>query len=99
MSSSTVDTQSAVATNVRLDDANVSVELADGRTVTAPIAWYPRLAHGTPVERGDWRLIAGGRGIHWPALDEDVSVENLLNGQPSGESQTSLKRWLAQRAS
>lgn len=99
MSSSTVDSQSAVVTNVRLDDANVSIELADGRTVTAPIAWYPRLAHGSPVERDDWRLIAGGKGIHWPALDEDVSVENLLNGQPSGESQTSLKKWLAQRPS
>lgn len=83
--------------NVRVDEANLFIELADGRVVSAPIAWYPRLAHGRTAERDEWRLIAGGRGIHWPALDEDVSVENLLNGQPSGESQASLKKWLAQR--
>jgi hypothetical protein len=98
MSSSTVDAQSATAINVFLDDANVSFELADGRVVSAPIAWYPRLLHGTPAERNEWRLIAGGRGIHWPALEEDISVDNLLNGQPSGESQSSLKKWLEQRA-
>jgi hypothetical protein len=84
-------------TNILLDDANVSFELADGRVVSAPIAWYPRLMHGTVAERNEWRLIAGGRGIHWPALEEDISVDNLLNGQPSGESQTSLKKWLEQR--
>lgn len=98
MSSSTVDVQSATAINIVLDDATVSFELADGRIVSAPIAWYPRLLHGTPAERNDWRLIAGGRGIHWPALEEDISVDNLLNGQPSGESQASLKKWLEQRA-
>lgn len=98
MSSSTVDAQSATAINIILYDATVSFELADGRVVSAPIAWYPRLLHGTPAERNDWRLIAGGRGIHWPALEEDISVDNLLNGQPSGESQTSLKKWFEQRA-
>ena len=97
MSSSTVDAQSATAINIVLDDATVSFELADGRVVSAPLAWYPRLLHGTPAERNDWRLIAGGRGIHWPVLEEDISVDNLLNGQPSGESQTSLKKWLEQR--
>lgn len=97
MSSSTVDAQSATATNIVLDDATVSFELADGRVVSAPLAWYPRLLHGTPAERNNWRLIAGGRGIHWPALEEDISVDNLLNGQPSGESQASLKKWLSQR--
>jgi hypothetical protein len=88
----------ATAINILLDDANVSFELADGRVVSAPIAWYPRLMHGTAAERNEWRLIAGGRGIHWPALEEDISVDNLLNGQPSGESQSSLKKWLEQRA-
>jgi len=63
-----------------------------------PVAWYPRLSHGTSQERDDWRLIGNGRGINWPALDEDISVENLLAGQPSGESQTSFKRWLDQRS-
>lgn len=84
--------------NVSLDDVMLTVELADGRVVSAPITWYPRLAHGSRAERDDWRLIAGGQGIHWSALDEDVSVENLLNGQLSGESQASQKKWLAQRS-
>ena len=83
--------------NVLVDDVKLTVELTDGRTITAPIAWYPRLAHGSLAERDNWHLIAGGRGIHLPALDEDVSVENILNGQPSGESQASLKKWLSQR--
>jgi hypothetical protein len=76
----------------------LTVELADGRTIAAPLAWYPRLAHATPEERNAWRLIAGGRGIHWPAVDEDISVANLLSGQPSAESQSSFKEWLAGRA-
>lgn len=86
------------ATTVRVNDELLIVELDDGRVLSAPIAWSPRLAHGTPAERGQWRLIGGGRGIHWPALDEDISVENLLAGKSSGESQTSLKRWLEQRS-
>jgi hypothetical protein len=76
----------------------LTVELADGRTISAPLAWYPRLVHGSPEERGSWRLLGGGRGIHSPALDEDVSVGNLLVGQPSAESQSSFKKWLAGRA-
>jgi len=97
MSSSTVDTYAAVAIGVRVTDDSLSVELADGRTIGAPLAWYPRLAHGTVKERKTWRFIGGGRGIHWPDLDEDISVANLLAGQPSGESQASLKKWLAVR--
>jgi hypothetical protein len=82
---------------VDVSDDTLSVELADGRTIAAPVAWYPRLAHGTAEERGTWRLIGGGVGIHWPALDEDVSVANLLAGEPSAESQASFKKWLAGR--
>jgi hypothetical protein len=63
-----------------------------------PVVWYPRLLHGTTQERDNWRLIGQGEGIHWPDLDEDISVENLLEGTPSGESQRSLKRWLEERA-
>jgi len=73
------------------------VDLADGRTVSVPIAWYPRLMHGTTEERSHWRLIGKGEGIHWPDLDEDLSVENILLGRPSGESQRSLKKWLEER--
>lgn len=73
------------------------VDLADGRTITVPLAWYPRFLHGLPEERDNWRLIGEGEGIHWPDLDEDISVENLLAGKPSGESQRSFKRWLEER--
>ncbi len=75
----------------------MSVDLSDGRTIAAPIAWYPRLAHGTPRERGNWWLIGGGEGIHWPDLDEDISVDGLLAGRRSGESRASLQQWLAGR--
>ena len=75
----------------------LTADLMDGRTISVPLAWYPRLMHGTPDERANWRLIGGGHGIHWPALDEDISVTNLLLGQPSAESQQSLQRWLDTR--
>ena len=97
MSSSMVESRMALATGVVVSDDTLSVELADGRTIAAPLAWYPRLSRATAQERNSWRLIASGRGIHWPALDEDISVENLLAGQPSAESQTSFKKWLAGR--
>ena len=81
-------------------DAALTVGLTDGRTISVPLAWYPRLLHGTLAERNNWRLIGGkeGLGIHWPDLDEDISVENLLFGKPSGESQHSFQRWLEERA-
>lgn len=85
------------AARVHVSDDALSVELTDGRTISAPVAWYPRLSQGTADERNHWRLVGNGGGIHWPDLDEDISVENLLAGQPSGESQTSFKRWLDQR--
>ncbi|MFH1116934.1 MAG: DUF2442 domain-containing protein, partial [Pseudomonadota bacterium] len=68
-----------------------------GRTLSVPLAWYPRLMYGTVNERNNWRLIGKGQGIHWPDLDEDVSVQNILLGKPSGESQRSLKEWLEKR--
>jgi hypothetical protein len=97
MNSSTVETTIPTAITARLSDDTLSVDLSDGRAISVPLAWYPRLLHGTPDERISWRLIGNGRGIHWFELDEDISVENLLAGQPSSESQTSFKRWLAQR--
>jgi hypothetical protein len=89
----------AFAQSVSVSDDALVVELADGRTITAPLAWFPRLAHGTARERANWRLIAGGEGIHWPELDEDISVESLLTGRRSGETQESLRRWLQRRQS
>lgn len=86
------------AQKVTVTDDTLAVDLNDGRTISVPLAWYPRLLHGTPGERHDWRFIGAKEGIHWPALDEDISVENLLSGKPSGESQSSFKRWLEKRA-
>ncbi|MXW24008.1 MAG: DUF2442 domain-containing protein [Chloroflexi bacterium] len=75
------------------------VWVLDGRTISVPLDWYPRLTHATPEERDNWRLIAGGEGIHWPDLDEDISVEGLIASRPSAESQKSFRRWLeAKRA-
>lgn len=87
----------AYAVAVTVNDDDLTVDLADGRTIIAPLAWYPRLWHGTRKERNKWELIGDGEGIHWPDLDEDISVRGLLAGQPSGESQQSFKRWLGGR--
>ena len=86
------------ATQVSVTDEALTVELADGRMLSVPLAWFPRLAHGTAEERSHWRWIGQGEGIHWPDLDEDISVAGLLAGRPSGESQRSLKQWLEHRA-
>ena len=82
------------ATTVAVTEETLTAELSDGRTISAPLAWSPRLVHATPEERGNWELIGGGQGIHWSDLDEDISVENLLAGRKSGESQRSFKQWL-----
>jgi hypothetical protein len=99
MSTSGREIGGAVAQGVRLNDDALVADLADGRTITVPVGWFPRLAHGTPAERTNWRLIAGGEGIHWPDLDEDISVESLLAGRRSGETNESLRRWLLRRES
>ncbi|MDP2793167.1 MAG: DUF2442 domain-containing protein [Sulfurisoma sp.] len=82
------------ACDVRVDEHSLAVELEDGRGISVPLDWYPRLAHATAEERGRWRLIGGGMGIHWEDIDEDISVEGLLLGRPSGESQASFSRWM-----
>jgi hypothetical protein len=87
----------ALATSAAVTDDALTVELSDGRSVSVPLAWYPRLQHATAEERGKWRLIAQGEGIHWPDLDEDISVASLIAGRPSAESAASLQRWLARR--
>jgi len=87
------------AQNLDVTDDNLVVELSDGRSISVPLAWFPRLQHGTSKERNNWRWIGDREGIHWPDLDEDISVENLILGQPSGESQDSFRRWLEKRNS
>jgi len=97
MSTSGTELKEPLAQSVTASDEALIVDLAAGRTITVPLSWFPRLAHGTPAERANWRLIGGGTGIHWPDLDEDVSVESLLAGRRSGETQESLRRWLQSR--
>jgi hypothetical protein len=92
-------TAEAKAQNVTITDDTLAVDLIDGRTISVPLVWYPRLMHGTEKERNNWRFIGDKEGIHWPDLDEDISIENLLVGKPSGESQSSFKRWLETRTS
>jgi Protein of unknown function (DUF2442) len=99
MSTSGIELKDALARAVSVTDEALIADLADGRTIAVPLAWFPRLAHGTAAERANWRLIAGGEGIHWPDLDEDISVESLLSGRRSGETQDSLRRWLQARES
>ena len=86
------------ALDVSLTDDTLSVDLSDGRSISAPIAWFPRLMHSSDKERNNWRLIGKGQGIHWEDIDEDISIEGLLAGRPSGESQESFKKWLAKRS-
>lgn len=69
--------------DVRFGDGTISVDLMDGRTITVPLAWYPRLSGATAAQRADWQVAGGGYGIHWPALDEDLSTEGLLRGAPA----------------
>jgi hypothetical protein len=97
MTISASELREALAQRVSLSDDSLLVDLSDGRTITVPLTWFPRLAHGTRAERANWRLIGGGEGIHWPDLDEDISVESLLAGRRSGETQESLKGWLEAR--
>jgi len=90
-------TAEAKAQNITITDDTLAVDLTDGRTISVPLVWYPRLVHGTEAERNNWRFVGDKEGIHWPELDEDISIENLLLGKPSGESQSSFKRWLEAR--
>ncbi|MEG4167180.1 MULTISPECIES: DUF2442 domain-containing protein [unclassified Microcoleus] len=85
------------AQNVVVTDDALTVDLSDGRTISVPLAWYPRLLHSTPKERNNWRFIGGNDGIHWPDIDEDISIKNIILGKPSGESQKSFQLWLEER--
>ncbi|MBI3732084.1 MAG: DUF2442 domain-containing protein [Chloroflexi bacterium] len=97
MTTSKVEIQVPAVQNVLVADDALIVDLSDGRTISVPLAWYPRLLHGALAERNHWELIGEGEGIHWPDLDEDLSVEGLICGRPSGESQRSFQRWLDER--
>lgn len=87
-----------IALNVSVTGSTLRVDLSDGRTISVPLAWFPRLLHGNRSEREQWRLIGRGQGIHWDDLDEDISIAGLLAGKSSCESLTSLKKWLESRS-
>ncbi|MBN1394613.1 MAG: DUF2442 domain-containing protein [Pirellulales bacterium] len=97
MSISSVEISEAHAQNVEVREDSLFVELVDGRTISAPLAWYPRLWHGADQERAHFEIIGDGSYIHWPNLDEDLTVAGILAGRRSGESPESLKEWLASR--
>jgi hypothetical protein len=97
MATSGIETAGLRATDVRVNRDSLVVDLSDGRTISVPLAWFPRLLHGDAGERANWRLIGIGAGIHWPDLDEDISVETLVAGVGSQESQRSLAAWVESR--
>ena len=99
MNISAIEKEIPKAEDVKITDDTLSVDLRDGRTISVPLEWFPRLVHATLEERNNWRLIGKGHGIHWDDIDEDISVKGLLAGKPSGESQASFKKWLSQRQS
>ena len=84
----------ARAMDVSVTEDALTVDLDDARTISVPLGWYPRLWHATPEERNNWEIVGAGYGIHWPDLDEDISVKGLLIGNPSGETERSFQRWL-----
>ncbi len=97
MSSLAVEVQEPRGKLVKVNDEGLTVDLVDGRTIVAPLAWFPRLWHGTTQERNHFEIFGDGAYIHWPDLDEDLTVAGLLAGQRSGESPQSLKKWLDSR--
>ncbi len=97
MNTLTIETRLATAQHIEVTEDTLVVDFIDGRTASVTLTWYPRLLHASPEERANCRLIGDGMGIHWPDLDEDISVENILLWQPSQESQSSFKRWLQAR--
>lgn len=87
----------STAPQVAITDEKLIVELADGRGISIPLVWYPRLLHGSSHERQNWQLLGEGYAIEWPDLDEHIGIEGLLAGRRSGENQKSLERWLTTR--
>jgi Protein of unknown function (DUF2442) len=97
MSSSETKFKVALAQSASVNDDALELSLTDGRRLVVPLAWFPRLEQGTAAERSNWRLIGNGEGIHWPDLDEDISVESLLAGRRSDETPESLQTWRNRR--
>jgi len=86
-----------LANQISIIDEKLVVDLVDGRSLSVPLSWYPRLIHASPAERQHWQLLGDGYAIEWPDLDEHIGIEGLLAGRSSGESRQSFERWLATR--
>jgi hypothetical protein len=77
--------------DVRFTDDTLVVDLLDGRTISVPLVWYPRLLSATPAQRANWQVAGGGFGIHWPEIDEDLSTEGLLRGAPAPQTSATVR--------
>jgi len=97
MNSSVTEIQEARANTVEVSDDALRVDLVDGRTIIVPLVWYPRLWNATSGERNHVEILGDGAYLHWPELDEDLTVAGLLAGKRSGESAESLRKWLKAR--
>lgn len=93
----TLQIEEPIATEVSISEESIQISLEDGRTVSVPLSWFPRLFHGSSQERNHVVIEGKGHGLHWPDLDEDISIEGLIAGRPSKESSKSLQRWLESR--
>lgn len=90
MSSSAITTDERVLDVAFTDDA-LSVSLRDGRVISVPLVWYPRLLNATPAQRKNWKIAGGGYGTHWPDIDEDLSTKGLLRGAPAPKAHAPAK--------
>src|SRR3990172_13183274 len=98
MNTLVIEIEEARAQHITVSEDSLTADLSDGRTIIVPLLWYPRLWHGTPEERNNFEIIGDGTIIHWPDLDEDLSVSGLLAGRRSGESSQSFRKWLDERS-
>jgi hypothetical protein len=96
MTTLTLETE-PMMNQVTFSDERLIVDLVDGRSLSVPLSWYPRLMHGSPEERQNWQLLGDGYAIEWEDLDEHIGIEGLLAGRRSNESQKSLSNWLSTR--
>jgi hypothetical protein len=97
MNTLTLEPPSVGIQDIKVTSSALTIELSDGRSISAPLVWYPRLLNASSKERNNWELIGEGHGIHWPDLDEDLSMDGIIQGRPSYESQKSFQRWLSER--
>ncbi|HBT90059.1 DUF2442 domain-containing protein [Desulfobacter sp.] len=98
MSTLTIEIEVPYAQDIIVTSELLNIDLSDGRSISVPLAWFPRLVYANQKERDNWRIIGRGEGIHWEDIDEDISVEGLIAGKASGESNLSLKKWMSKRS-